>query len=154
MLTTRIAVTTAPDAGQRAVALARRFERTSDALAAAVEHCPDTTWQAAGASRGWSTPAGAREVADQIPALVGFIDAVASCRPLPPVRHDAPRAPGGKDETLTLLRRNGTAAASLLRGLSDEQLERSTSYFGAKLNAAHLVDELLIAAMDECRLAI
>jgi len=154
MLASLIAVTSTPDVGQQAMALARRLERANDALIAALERAPEVAWQAADASQGWCALAEARGIAEQLPVLADFVEAIACSRPLPQLRSSAPRARGGKDETLALLRRNGAAAARILGGLSDEQLARGTSCFGTRLNAAQLADELLIAALDEHRAAI
>jgi hypothetical protein len=158
MLATLVAVTTAENPGRKAATLARRFEKANDGLIAAIERCPDAAWR--GDSR-WSVAAGVWRLAGEYPALAGFIAAVATDRPLPPSKHDPLQ---GTDEryvegcdkggTLGLLRRNGAAAASTLRGLGDEQWERCTSCFGAKLSAAQLVDELLLAHVGEHRSAL
>ena len=102
--------------------------------------------------------ADARHVAEAHLPLVRFVHAVATDRPLPPLggscadaqaRRNGQGAAGGATETLELLRNHGALAAAALRELDDEQLERSCSYFGTKLSAAQLIEELLIAHIDE-----
>jgi hypothetical protein len=138
---------------RRAAAIAARFERANDALIGAIERCP---WPGP-AARGWSALAEARRVAEQQVVLARFVEAVAAVRPLPSLRDvvAAEREPRGtgaavdRADTLDLLRCRGAAAARILRGLDDAQLAAATSYFGARLTAAQLVDELLIAPLDE-----
>jgi hypothetical protein len=141
--------------GARAAALARRFERANDALIAAIARHPELGRTAPGP--GWSAVAEARRVAEGHLPLAGFVAALGAGRPLPALppanTHDrAPDAEGdaaGTPQVLDLLRRNGSAAGRILRGLGDQQLEAATSCFGTRLTAAQLVDELLIAPIDE-----
>jgi hypothetical protein len=160
MLATVVVDSTSQVSGPRAAALARRFERANDALIAAVERWPEAAWRAAGAANGWSAAAEARRLADEYPVLAGFIAAVAAGRLLPPLkdasleerdeRNSGQRLGCSQGEALELLRCNGAVAADILRGLGDDELERSTSCFGTKLSAAQLVDALLLARTEEC----
>jgi uncharacterized damage-inducible protein DinB len=145
--------------GTQAQALARRFERANLLLMAAVEQYPETLWRAEAVRGEESAAAETFHVAQQHPLLASFIPAVATDRPLP--RLDDSGAHGaagaarptpalrGRPALLELLRRNGALSADIIRGLSDEQLARATSYFGTELTAAQLVDELLIGHLEE-----
>jgi hypothetical protein len=145
----------------RAGALVSRFERAHAEFMAAVEQCSDGESQGVGRAQGIGSMTDVSRLADDYPILAGFIAAVATAQPLPPLRNHRPAAPNGREagprparstgDALGQLRRRGAIAAALLRGLSDEQLERRTSYFGTRLSAAQLIDELLITHVDEHR---
>jgi len=139
-------------------ALARRFELANERVIRVLEQSRGSRARRLGASVRTSFVADARHVAEAHLSLARFVQAVATGRPLPPLgsgcadartRRPERLVPSDDAETLELLRSHGALAASLLRGLSDDQLERSSSYFGTKLSAAQLVDELLIAHIEE-----
>ena len=119
----------------RAAALADRFERINRDLIAAVERCADADWQRTCAGEGWPIGVTAHHVATSYPAFKGFIQGIATGADLPPItpemldasnaRHAEEHARCSRQETLELLRRDGQAAAEAVRGLSDEQLDRT-----------------------------
>ena len=53
-----------------------------------------------------------------------------------------------KKETLELLRRNGAAAAALARGLNDDQLDRTGTFFGQTMSTAQLIERVLIGHIE------
>jgi hypothetical protein len=143
----------------RAAELARRFERAHERFVRAFERDLDDR-QAGSRDRGGSAVAEGWHVAEQYLSLADFIEALATGRTLPPLagacvdgrkRPGGPGASGGKAGALALLRSNGDRAAAIIRGLGDEQLERSSSCFGTKLSAGQLVEELLISHIEEHR---
>ena len=139
-------------AAPAARALARRLERLNAALARGVRACSETLWQGADRPAATAPAAEVLHVARQELTLARFIVAVASGRPLPPLREDAPAAPRAlpsKEAALLLLSHNGATAAGLIADLTDEQMERATSVFGTRLTAAQLVEELLLAHVEE-----
>jgi hypothetical protein len=55
-----------------------------------------------------------------------------------------------KEETLALLRKNAAAAASAVRGLSDEQLDRSAPMLGGPaMTAQQAIERILIGHVQE-----
>ena len=141
----------------RAEVLAHRFLRANDEAIAALERYPETRWRAEQRQgSGYSAATEVYELAEDYLDLAGCIAAVASGDPLPSLRNDlserrvqrgSPRY--GKDVAAELLRRRAAAAARIIGTLEDYQLDRATSYFGTRLTVAQLVDELLIAHVQE-----
>ena len=143
--------------GERAEALARRFEQANNDVIAAVEGLSDGQWKALNKDAGWSVGVTAHHVAVSHPALIGLIQAIGSGQPLPPLtadmrdhgnaQHAQQFADCTKQETLGMLRANGAAAAAAVRGLSDEQLDRTGSMpaFGdAPISAQQVIERILI----------
>jgi len=120
---------------EKAAALAEQFAQLNDDLIATVERCSDAQWAAKCPDTGWSVGVQAHHIAGGEMGLAGFIGAVANGQILPPLtmdmidwgnaRHAEEYANVSKEETLTLLRENGAAAAAMIRGLSDAQLART-----------------------------
>lgn len=119
----------------RAEELARRFEQRLEELIRAVEGCPEERWRASCADTGWSANVQARHVAEGAASVAGILRRVAAGEQVPPLdmaqidrgnaEHARQHAGCDKAEVLALLRKNGGEAAATIRGLSDEQLERT-----------------------------
>lgn len=146
--------------GQRGQALADRVEQVNKELVATVERCSDGQWQAKTAAETWPVGVVAHHVAQSVSAIAGLVHKVATGQPLPPLtmdsihqmnaEHAKQHARCTKDETLTLLRKNGAAAAGTIRGLSDEQLDRSGSLLGGPpMTAQQVVERVLISHVQE-----
>lgn len=142
---------------ERASALAAAFEQANAAMIAALEGCSDEQVRAICEGEGWSVAVSAHHVARGHAALSGFVQMMANGQPLPPVTMemiDAGNAQHaeefkniGKAESLAALRTNGEQAAVLIRGLSDEQLDRRASMAfagGAEWSTADLIERVLI----------
>ena len=67
--------------GQRADALAARFEQAVADLAKTVEACSDTQWAAACSAEGWTVAQTAQHVSGQFPLEMEFITAAAEGKP-------------------------------------------------------------------------
>ena len=141
--------------GQAARELARRFERANDALVAAIERYPDELWRAEPRPGAASPVADVLHLAHEHLVLARFVRAVATGEPLPRLKDGsllplpARLAQIGKGAAIGLLHEGGAVAAAIIRGLDDAQLGRATSFFGAKLTAAQLVEELMIGHIEE-----
>ena len=142
---------------ERAEALARDLEQANDELIATVERCSGQQWGATCEGEGWTTAATARHVAGGHEFLSRMALALANGQELPPITMDqihemnaanaAQYANSSKEETLTLLRENGAEALDILRGLSDEQLDRThqLALLGrASMTTQQLVERVLI----------
>lgn len=143
----------------RAEDLAIRFERTNEDLIATVERSDDVEWRQPCPNEQWSVGVLAHHVAEDHELLAGFVQQLANGEPLPTLTQaqvdamNAERAQQCADctkaETLELLRRNGTAAASLVRALSDDQLDRTGAFFGQTMSTAQLVERVLIGHIED-----
>ena len=142
---------------ERADALATAFERANDDVIAAVEGCSDDQLRTLCAGEGWSVAVAAHHLARSYPAIAGMVQLVANGQPIPPLtgevldaanaEHAREYANVSRNETLQALRREGKAAAESVRGLSDEQLDRSAPMpfaGGQPWSAADLIERGLI----------
>ena len=138
----------------RAQALATRFEQANADVIRAVEPLSDAQWGAKTAEEGWTVGVVAHHIAQSHQGVAGLAEIVASGKPVPSITwdvihqgnasHARDHAHCTKAETLALLRDNGAAAAKLVRGLSDQQLDRSASVIGNTMSAGQVVEHILI----------
>ncbi len=121
----------------RSEELTAKFEAANEQVIAAVESCSDAQWGAISAAEQWSAGVVAHHIAMGYSGILGFAQMIATGQTLPPLttemidgmnaEHAQQFAKVTKAETLDLLRTNGSAAAAMLRGLSDEQLDQTAS---------------------------
>ncbi len=150
--------TTATDRG---VDLARRLEESSERLIAAVAACDEAGWHAPCPDEGRSVGVMVHHIASSIPLVAGWAEQLATGGGLPELTmaevdaqnaaHAGEHAACTKEEALDLLRRNTTAAADRIRGLSDEQLDRAAPFaiFGGRpVSAQGLLEIVLIGHVD------
>jgi hypothetical protein len=146
--------------GQRSQALAEQFEQANRQMTATIERCSDAQWKTKTPGETWPVGVVAHHVAQALEAVAGIVRQVATGQPLPPMtmddlhkmnaEHAKQYATVTKDETVALLRKNGAAAAGTVRGLSDEQLDRSAPVLGGPLmTAQQLVERGLIGHVKE-----
>jgi len=139
----------------RAEELARRFEQTHQEMIAAVEGCSDAQWRATCPDEGWSVAVTSHHVARAVPGHVERIRRVADGQPLNLGSWDTVHANNARraeqyadvarDEVLAMLRGEGPAAAALVRGLSDDQLDRTgVNRDNQTITAAQIVEQSLI----------
>jgi uncharacterized damage-inducible protein DinB len=124
---------------QRAAALAERFEAMNQQLIETVEGCSDAEWRMTTSREGWPVGVVAHHVAAGHTAIAELIRLAATGQPEPAMTlemldqanaaHARQHANCTKVETLELLRRNGAAAVTIVRGLTDEELDRVVSAF-------------------------
>ncbi|HEU0115905.1 MAG TPA: DinB family protein [Thermomicrobiales bacterium] len=121
---------------ERAQALADRFEQANQAVIDAVEAAPDDAWSRMCEGEQCTVAALAYHIAGGHDALVEYIARpIVAGTPLPPISReqiDAGNADNAtrnanvsKADALALLRDNGAKAAAFLRGLNDDDLDRS-----------------------------
>jgi hypothetical protein len=120
---------------QRAADLADTFEKTLGDLTKTVEQCTEEQWQAECGDEKWSVATTAHHVGSQWPLEREYLDAISSGSPMPQhtwddvnkrnEKHAQEFANVSKDEVISLLRKEGPERASWVRGLSDEQLDRT-----------------------------
>jgi hypothetical protein len=145
---------------QRSQALAEQFEQGHRQMVATMERCSDAQWKSKTSGEQWSVGVVAHHVAQALEAVAGIVRMIATGQRLPPLtmddlhkmnaEHAKQYANVTKDETVALLRKNGAAAAGTVRGLSDEQLDRSAPVLGGPLmTAQQLVEQGLIGHVKE-----
>jgi uncharacterized damage-inducible protein DinB len=147
---------------EQAQALAERFERANGALIGTLQQCSEADWRKSCQAEGWTVAATGHHVAGAHEPIAGFVQMIATGQQLPPLtmeqlhqmnaQHAQEFASCDKAETVELLRRNGTAAANVVRGLSDEQLSRSAPMplmGGAQVSARQMIENVLIGHLQE-----
>ena len=120
---------------QRTNALADRLEQGARALAAFASGLTDAEWQTRVPKDGRKVGVIVHHVASVYPLEIQLAQTLAEGKPVAGVTWDAVNEMNAghakehdtvtKDTTLELLRRNSTAAATAIRALSDEELDRA-----------------------------
>jgi hypothetical protein len=123
--------------GRRANALAERLEQGARALEAAASALTDTEWQARIPGDGRTVGVVVHHVATMYPLEIQLAQALAAGKPITDVtsdvvdqlnaKHAVENDAVTKEEAIELLRRNSLAAASAIRALSDEELDRAAA---------------------------
>ena len=139
--------------GQRTSALADQFEQAIAEFATTIEAIPEDKWAAAHGPEGWTVAATAQHVSGQFPLEMEYITAIAEGRPLPAYswddingKNDSRAAKNGaasKADVLRELREGAASAAAYVRGLSDDQLDRTGELAlagGATVNTQALIE--------------
>ncbi len=139
--------------GQRSSALADQFEQAVAEFASTIEAIPNDKWATAQGPEGWTLAATSQHVSGQFPLEMEYITATAEGRPLPSYNWDdingkndsraAKNTSVSKADVLRELREGGASAAAYLRGLSDEQLDRTGELAlagGATVNTQALIE--------------
>lgn len=145
---------------QRAADLADQFEHSSRELIAIVQQLSPSQLQARCAGEQCTVAALASHVAGVHPLAAGWIQTAAAGEPLPEItmemldeenaRQTAADANREKGEILAALRQNGADATGAVRGLSDDQLDRTTYFrlLDREMTAEDLVRDVLIADIE------
>jgi quercetin dioxygenase-like cupin family protein len=145
---------------EQARALAWRYERLTTALITTVAACTPAQWRAVCADTGWTVGVQAHHIAQNGEMIAGLIERVADGRPLPAItpamidaanaQHAAESANVTQEETIALLRENGTAFARAYRTLTDAQLAR-TAKLGPErppMSTTQLIEYLAIGELE------
>jgi hypothetical protein len=144
----------------RTEALVEGFEQINRELVAIAEQCSDSDWQTLCLAEGWPVGLTIHHVAngyDQEGWVALLIQAVADEQPLPA---EAPQdynewlqryANCTQQETIDQIDRNSDAAVSLIRSLSDEQLDRTyiSPSTGMPRTTEQLIQRMLIDHASE-----
>jgi uncharacterized damage-inducible protein DinB len=144
---------------ERGRSLAQGFDQANSALIATVEGLSDAEWRAATVGDGRSVGVVAHHVAESHRQIAGLAQAIAAGREVPPITmdmihqgnaaHAARHANCTKAETLALLRQNGAAAAAIVRGLGDPELDRSAALAMGTMSAAQVIERILIGHVQD-----
>jgi hypothetical protein len=120
---------------KRSAELADQFEQAVNDFAKEVEACNDAEWSAVCNDEGWTVAQTAQHVAGQFPLEMTFITACAEGKPLPSLtwpelneKNETRAANNAKvtqADVVSELRAKAATAAAYVRGLSDDQLDRT-----------------------------
>jgi len=146
--------------GARADQLASKFDQSCREFDTVVEKLNDAEWKKETAAEKWSVGVVAHHVAGGCAGIAGLVQAVAKGQPLPGLtmdmihennaKHAKDHANTTKAETLTLFKTNAAHASSMVRGLSDAELDRSATLLGARsMTAAQVIEGILITHINE-----
>jgi hypothetical protein len=121
--------------GERAEKLAKRFEEANRALTDAVVRLSDADWKMTTSAEKWPVAVVAHHVAMGHAGISGLVKSIAGGQHVPKLtmamidegnaKHAKEFASCTKAETLELNKKNAGAAAAVVRGLSDAELDRS-----------------------------
>jgi hypothetical protein len=145
----------------KAQALAKQFEGKAQDATTTIEKLSDAEWSTVTASEQWPVGVVAHHMAMGHEAIGNIVKTVAAGQPMPHftmdmlhemnARHAVEHARCTKAETLALHRKNAAAAASMLRGLSDEQFGKSGTVLAGMppMSVEQIVTAILIGHIDE-----
>ena len=121
--------------GARAEALAKQFETKAAEMTETLEKLTDVDWKKTTAGEKWSVGITAHHVAGAHEAIAGIVKTLASGQSVPGfsmamlhdmnAKHASEHANCTRAETLALHKKGAAAAAALVRGLSDAELDKS-----------------------------
>ena len=147
--------------GARADALAKRFEEASQAMTDAVTRLSDADWKKTTSAEKWSVGVVAHHVAQGHAGISRLVKTIAGGQSVGNftmamidemnAKHAKEHAGCTKAETLELHKTNAAAAASLVRGLSDAELDRSGSVLSGMpaMTTQQVVERILINHINE-----
>jgi DinB family protein len=145
----------------KAETLAKQFETKVQEATSTIEKLSDADWKKVTSAEKWPVGVTAHHVAQGHEPIAGIVKTVASGQPMPHftmamlddmnAKHAQEHANCTKAETLELHRRNAATAASVVRGLTDEQLAKSgTVLVGMPpMSVEQIVTGILINHIDD-----
>jgi len=121
--------------GARAESLAKQYEAKAAEMTATINKLSDADWKKTTAAEKWSVGVTAHHVAGAHDPISGIVKTIASGQSVPNftmamldemnAKHAKDFAACTKAETLALHQKGVAAAAAIVRGLSDAQLDKS-----------------------------
>jgi hypothetical protein len=147
--------------GARAEQLASKFEQSCRDFNTVVERLSAAEWKKPTSAEKWPVAVVAHHVAGGHEAIAGIVQMIAKGQPLPNLTMDAlhemnakhaqEHANASKEETLALLKTNGSKAAAIVRGLGDAELDRSGTVLAGMpaMTAAQAIEGILINHVNE-----
>ena len=147
--------------GAKGEALARQLEAKVQEATALLEKLSDADWEKTTVAEKWTVGVTAHHIAGVYERAAHFIKTVAAGQALPHfttemldqmnAQHAKEFAGCTKPETIALHKRGATAAAAVVRGLSDAEFAKSGTVFAGvpPMSAEDLVKRALLGHMDE-----
>jgi uncharacterized damage-inducible protein DinB len=138
--------------------LAQRFVQANEEAIRVVESCPDQQWHTHHLSENRPVNVLAHHIAIGHLAIAEWAQSIATGQPVPAftmesftepnARHAQQYAKVSKPEVIAELRRQGAAATSVVRGLTDEQLDRTGEFVGRQWRVRELIEGVLIGHVN------
>ncbi len=147
--------------GARAEALAKQFETKAQDATAALERLSEADWKKTTAAEKWSVGVVAHHMAGGHETIAGIVKTIAEGKPTPNLsmdmlhqmnaKHAQEHANCTKAETVALHRKSAAAAAAIVRGLDDAQLDRTATVLAGMpaMSASQFAERVLIGHLDE-----
>ena len=147
--------------GARADMLAKQFESKASELGSTIEKLSDADWKKVTAAEKWPVGVTAHHVAGSHEPISGMAKTVASGQTLPPftmaqldelnAKHAKDFAGCSKTETLALHEKGVKAAAAVVRGLADGDLDKSGTVLTGMpaMTTQQVVEGILINHIDD-----
>jgi hypothetical protein len=147
--------------GARSDTLAKQFEAKAGEFTAVVEKLSDADWKKVTTAEKWPVGVTAHHVAGAHEAIAGIMKTVASGQALPPftmamldemnAKHAKDFAGCTKAETLDVNKKGVTAAAGMVRGLSDGELDKKGTVLTGmpEMSVQQIVENILINHVHE-----
>jgi len=147
--------------GARAEALAKQFEESVNHMTETIEKLTEADWKKVTSAEKWTVGVVAHHVAGAHEGISGIIKTVAGGQSMPPftmamldemnATHAREHASCTRAETLALHKKNAAAAATVVRGLSDADLDKSGTVLTGMpaMTANQIVEGILINHVNE-----
>jgi hypothetical protein len=147
--------------GARADALAKKFEEASKAVTDVLTRVSDADWKKMTSGEKWSVGVVAHHIAMSHAGISNLVKSVASGKSVPTLtmaaldqmnaQHAKEHAGCSKSETLELHKKNAAAAAAIVRGLSDAELDRTGGVLIGMppMSTQQAVEQILIKHANE-----
>ena len=145
----------------RAEDLARQFDAKASEATGVLERLSDADWNKVTTAEQWSVGVTAHHIAVSHELIAGIIKTLAEGQPGPNIsmdvihqmnaKHAQDHATCTKTETLAAHKQGAAAAAAVVRGLSDAQLDRAGAVLAGlpPMSAGQLAGGLLVGHVDE-----
>jgi hypothetical protein len=147
--------------GARAESLAKQYEAKAAEMTATINRLSDVDWKKTTAAEQWSVGVTAHHVAGAHEPIAGIAKTVASGQSIPNftmamlnemnAKHAKDFAGCSKAETLALHQKGVTAAAAIVRGFSDAELDASGTVMAGvpPMTAQQVVESILINHIND-----
>lgn len=146
---------------QRTKELVARFKGFNNEFIAFVDNCSDEDWRKVCSGEGWTVGVVAHHVAAGHFGAIDFVRMIVAGEAIPEItmeaidqmnaQHAKEHANCTREEVLALLRKNGSAFAGYLEGLSEADLGR-TGYLaaiGGDVSAQQLIEMVILQSGGE-----
>lgn len=143
--------------GSRSETLAGKVDQANSALLAAIQASTDAQWSAKCADGDWSQGFSAFHAANSVGFITGMIQGMANGVEMPPItfeqidaqnaeQHKEHAATCTKQQAIDAAKTNSSAATSMVRALTDEQLDRKVQLAVGlpEMNVGQVIDMLLV----------
>lgn len=147
--------------GARAESLAKQYEAKAAEMTATINRLSDADWKKTTAAEKWPVGVTAHHVAGAHEPIAGIAKTIASGQSLPNftmamldelnAKHAQDFAGCTKAETLALHEKGVAAAAAIVRGFSDAQLDQSGTVLAGMppMTTQQVVENILISHIDD-----